>query len=117
VYEVARGSNTVTPLASFSSIDGSSVTGLTPDGQGNVEGTTVGGGDGGGGTVFRVPIKHESTSPATTPAKTTAVVPPTSTDTTTRTIKVVNVPNKLAGDRIMAKHQSIVKSRGKAIDK
>jgi uncharacterized repeat protein (TIGR03803 family) len=56
VFEVGKGSGTITALASFSGTDGSTpMAGLLMDGAGNLYGTTEGGGDANGdGTVFEV---------------------------------------------------------------
>jgi len=55
VFEVASGSNTITPLASFNGTNEVYPAGaLVLDGQGNLYGTTSGGGDSGYGTVFEV---------------------------------------------------------------
>jgi uncharacterized repeat protein (TIGR03803 family) len=53
VYEVARGSGTITTLASFNGGNGP-VAGLLMDGLGNLYGTTVWYGSGAGGTVFEL---------------------------------------------------------------
>jgi uncharacterized repeat protein (TIGR03803 family) len=57
VFEVANGTNTITPLASFSnSINGNGVLGaLTMDGNGDLFGTTYQSGPANEGTVFELP--------------------------------------------------------------
>jgi uncharacterized repeat protein (TIGR03803 family) len=55
VYEVAKGSGTITTLASFNGSNGASpVAGLVMDGLGNLYGTTEGYGSGAHGTVFEL---------------------------------------------------------------
>jgi uncharacterized repeat protein (TIGR03803 family) len=55
VFEVAKGSGTVTTLASFSGTNGQGPTGgVVMDGSGNLYGTTSQGGDAGYGTVFEM---------------------------------------------------------------
>ncbi len=60
VFKLARGSGTLTLLASFSSVNGGPIGGLIMDGSGNLYGTTRAGGAGNLGTVFEV------ANPATT---------------------------------------------------
>jgi uncharacterized repeat protein (TIGR03803 family) len=53
IFEVVKGSNTITPLASFDGTNGSDpIVGLAVDAQGNVFGTTYGGGADSHGTGF-----------------------------------------------------------------
>jgi uncharacterized repeat protein (TIGR03803 family) len=55
VFELAHGSGTITTLASFDGTDGAnSIAALVIDGNGNLYGTTSGGGASGAGTVFEV---------------------------------------------------------------
>jgi uncharacterized repeat protein (TIGR03803 family) len=55
VFEIVHGSGTVTVLASFNGTDGAGPNGsLVLDGNGNLYGTTAGGGTYGSGTVFEV---------------------------------------------------------------
>jgi uncharacterized repeat protein (TIGR03803 family) len=55
VFEVAAGAGTITTLASFNGANGSGPVGdLALDANGDLFGTTVGGGDFGNGTVFEV---------------------------------------------------------------
>ena len=56
VYEIANGSNTITPLASFNSINGANpYSGVTLDSRGNLFGTATYGGDtNGDGTVYEI---------------------------------------------------------------
>jgi uncharacterized repeat protein (TIGR03803 family) len=55
IFEVAKGSNSITTLAQFHNTDGSSPqAGLTMDAAGNLYGTTVVGGAAGQGTVFEL---------------------------------------------------------------
>jgi uncharacterized repeat protein (TIGR03803 family) len=55
IFELAAGSGTITDLASFNSIDGSSPEGsLVEDGNGNIFGTTYDGGASSDGTVFEM---------------------------------------------------------------
>jgi uncharacterized repeat protein (TIGR03803 family) len=55
VFEITAGSNSITNLASFNSVDGYQPLGpLIMDGDGNLYGTTSYGGASGGGTVFEL---------------------------------------------------------------
>jgi uncharacterized repeat protein (TIGR03803 family) len=54
VFEIVRGSGTITTLASFNGSTGGSEAGLTLDASGNLYGTTYGGGPSGDGTVFEI---------------------------------------------------------------
>jgi uncharacterized repeat protein (TIGR03803 family) len=55
VFELAKGSHTITTLVSFDGTDGANpYGGLVMDGSGNLYGTTVNGGGFGDGTVFQV---------------------------------------------------------------
>jgi uncharacterized repeat protein (TIGR03803 family) len=55
VFELAKGSSTITTLASFSGSNGQNPAGgLVMDGSGNLYGTAYGGGASGDGTVFEV---------------------------------------------------------------
>ena len=55
VFEIAKGSNTITTLASFNDYNGvHPAAGLVLDGQGNLYGTTFNGGAGDLGTVFEI---------------------------------------------------------------
>ena len=55
VFEIAKGSTTVTTLASFSYTNGATpMGGVTLDADGNLYGTTSVGGPGSGGTVFEI---------------------------------------------------------------
>ncbi len=55
VYEVAVGSNTITPLASFNGTNGSAIWGgLALDPADNLFGTSSGGGSSGDGTIFEI---------------------------------------------------------------
>ena len=55
VFELAKGSSTITTLASFNGTNGSSPNGLITDSSGNLYGTTLGGGGASdGGTVFEL---------------------------------------------------------------
>jgi uncharacterized repeat protein (TIGR03803 family) len=55
VYEIAAGSNTITPLASFNDTNGAApYGGMVIDGLGDLYGTTTAGGDNNNGTVFEV---------------------------------------------------------------
>ncbi len=55
VFEIAKGSNTITTLASFNGANGTNPSGgLVLDGQGNLYGTTFFGGAAGSGTAFEV---------------------------------------------------------------
>ena len=61
VWEVAKGTNTVTTLASFDGVNGAGpLGGVTLDAQGNLYGSTTGGGPNGEGTVFEV-VKGSNT--------------------------------------------------------
>jgi large repetitive protein len=61
VFEIAKGSNTITDLVSFNGIGGSAPTeGLVLDGQGNLLGTTFLGGASNDGTVFELSIPLSS---------------------------------------------------------
>jgi uncharacterized repeat protein (TIGR03803 family) len=53
VFEIAKGSNTITTLANFTSTNQALVSGLVADNQGSLFGTTDGSGTA-GGTVFKV---------------------------------------------------------------
>ena len=53
VFEIAKGSNTITTVANFTSTGQSLVSGLVADNQGSLFGTTDGTGTA-GGTVFKV---------------------------------------------------------------
>ena len=64
VFEIARGSGTVTTLTSFKSFSGASVNDLVLDGQGNLFGTTDGAGNS-GGTVFKVTLNHQPAASTT----------------------------------------------------
>lgn len=56
VFEIARGSNAITTLATFDGSNGAqSQAGLTLDGNGDLYGTTLSGGAAGAGTVFELP--------------------------------------------------------------
>jgi len=56
LFEVTKGSTTITALASFNGADGAyPEAALVMDGSGNLYGTTFGGGAPGGGTVFEMP--------------------------------------------------------------
>jgi uncharacterized repeat protein (TIGR03803 family) len=56
IFEVAKGSGTITVLASFAGTDGIQPGGaLIMDGRGNMYGTAWGGGDSGNGVVFELP--------------------------------------------------------------
>jgi uncharacterized repeat protein (TIGR03803 family) len=54
VFELAQGSCTITTLAAFNSTDGAGPEGLIRDNNGNLFGTTVGGGASSAGTVFEL---------------------------------------------------------------
>ncbi len=55
VFEIAKGSNTITTIATFNYANGaSSLSGVILDGQGNLYGTTTKGGEYGYGTVFEI---------------------------------------------------------------
>ena len=55
LFEIAKGSNTITTLASFNGTNGSEpIGGVVLDGQGNLYGTTYSGGAAGDGTVFEL---------------------------------------------------------------
>lgn len=55
VFEVAKGSGTITTLASFDGVDGENPqAGVTVDSSGNLYGTTTAGGENGAGTVFEI---------------------------------------------------------------
>ena len=55
VFELARGSSTITALASFNNTNGNDpFGGLVEDTSGNLFGTTENGGQAGGGTIFEV---------------------------------------------------------------
>jgi uncharacterized repeat protein (TIGR03803 family) len=63
VFEVAKGSGTITTLASFSGPDGANpYCALVMDSNGNLYGTTTVGGVGGHGTVFELPKGSSSVS-------------------------------------------------------
>jgi uncharacterized repeat protein (TIGR03803 family) len=57
IFELAKGSSTITPLASFGTNgnNASGPSGVILDGSGNLYGTTSGGGANGDGTVFELP--------------------------------------------------------------
>jgi uncharacterized repeat protein (TIGR03803 family) len=63
LFEVARGSGTVTTLASFAGINGATVGDLMMDGAGTFYGTTDGSGR--GGTVFRLTLADPAAAVAT----------------------------------------------------
>jgi uncharacterized repeat protein (TIGR03803 family) len=72
VFELAKGSSTITTLASFNGANGlDPEAGLILDGSGNLYGTTIGGGPADWGTIFEV---QKSTSGTTSPPPS----PPTS---------------------------------------
>jgi uncharacterized repeat protein (TIGR03803 family) len=54
VFEIAKGSNTITTLGSFNHNNGADARSLVLDGQGNLYGTTFDGGAAGYGTVFEL---------------------------------------------------------------
>jgi uncharacterized repeat protein (TIGR03803 family) len=54
VWELAKGSSTITPLASFNGTNGFGPVGVTFDASGNLYGTTAGGGAKGVGTVWEL---------------------------------------------------------------
>jgi uncharacterized repeat protein (TIGR03803 family) len=55
IFELAKGSGTITPLASFNSTDnGYTLSSLVMDSSGNLYGTTINGGSDDGGTVFEL---------------------------------------------------------------
>ncbi len=61
VWEVAKGTNTVTTLASFDGANGAEpLGGVTLDAQGNLYGSTTGGGPNGEGTVWEI-VKGSNT--------------------------------------------------------
>ena len=56
VFEIAKGSNTITALASFNGTNGTNPSGgVTLDASGNLYGTSSAGGASGDGTVFEIP--------------------------------------------------------------
>ena len=62
VFEIAAGSNTITTIASFNSTNGAMPSGsLVMDAQGDLYGTTNGGGDNGDGTVFEIAAGSNTT--------------------------------------------------------
>ena len=54
MFEIAKGSNTITTLASFNGTNGLYPTGVVLDSQGNLYGATVVGGAFDSGTVFEI---------------------------------------------------------------
>jgi uncharacterized repeat protein (TIGR03803 family) len=54
VYEIAKGSGTVTTLAKFNGFNGAGISNVVIDGQGNLFGTTEDGGLFGDGSVFEI---------------------------------------------------------------
>ena len=64
VFKIAAGSNTLSTLAFFSGTNGSSPqVGVTLDGAGNLYGTTVSGGTGNAGTVFKLSLNGSAAAP------------------------------------------------------
>ena len=59
VFEIAKGSNTITTVATFTNTNQALVSGLVADNQGNLYGTTNGTGNN-GGTVFKVTLDNSS---------------------------------------------------------
>ena len=60
VFEIAKGSNKVANLALFNGNNGWGPSGLVLDGQGNLYGTTYGGGAKDNGTVFKVAVASDT---------------------------------------------------------
>jgi uncharacterized repeat protein (TIGR03803 family) len=54
IFEIVKGTGTITPVASFDDYNGWGPNGLIMDGSGNFYGTTYQGGDHGSGTVFEM---------------------------------------------------------------
>ena len=64
IFEIAAGTNTITPLAYFDNTTGYQVdTGLTIDSHGNLFGTTTNGGPNGYGTVFELAAGSSTITP------------------------------------------------------
>jgi uncharacterized repeat protein (TIGR03803 family) len=59
VFEIAKGTDTITTVTTFTSTGQALVSGLVPDNQGNLYGTTNGTGNN-GGTVFKVTLNNPS---------------------------------------------------------
>jgi uncharacterized repeat protein (TIGR03803 family) len=82
-FEVAKGSGTITTLASFNGTNGANPAGgLVADGSGNVYGTTRSGGASNAGTFFELPgaaASHPSYQISGFPSATTAGAPQTFT--------------------------------------
>jgi uncharacterized repeat protein (TIGR03803 family) len=72
IFEIAKGSNRIKTIASFTNIAGTSVSGLMLDGQGYLYGSTDGAGSV-GGTVFKLKLNNPA-PPTTTIQQTTTVV-------------------------------------------
>jgi uncharacterized repeat protein (TIGR03803 family) len=60
VWELAKGSGTITPLASFNGPNGANPLGVALDANGNLFGTAEGGGSSNLGTVWVLPIPEPS---------------------------------------------------------
>jgi uncharacterized repeat protein (TIGR03803 family)/autotransporter-associated beta strand protein len=81
VFEIAKGSGTITTLASFNGSNGEEPNGVIGDTSGNIFGTATSGGSGGFGTVFEIPYADDGPLTGASTATASGGVPGTTAAT------------------------------------